>query len=339
MSKTLTLLGAFLRHPRIFMTLIQTLKSTRLYMNAIVAEYFKPLLEGALSEAQAVSLPELIQQKSIKNIALLDELVGLLQKTNFIQRRGERIWLKKPIPADIVAQTEQKLNRLVIEAFKTFAITLRKTVEDRLKGIPVSEFDAGELRIQWDIALRGDFYRFQRNHAFEFIKFKDLLKKSAETANILDYGCGSGDGTKQIYHYVKAANAEFNLEACDVSEGLIEIAQEDEALGLPIKFFSLKNQKPKSNYYDFIFISQVLHWHENPTELLAELKSYLKPNGILFGVQSTISKRIYQIDLFIRLLGGGGFPPLATMESWFTANNLLLTYDSTFYSFKCTKKG
>jgi len=216
---------------------------------------------------------------------------------------------------------------------------LGKSIEDRLKAIPMSEFDAGELRIQWNIALRGDFYRFQRNRAFEFIKFKDLLKKSSETVNILDYGCGSGDGTKQIYQYAKATNAEFNLEACDISEGLVEIAQEDEALGIPVKFFSLKSQKPKSGYYDFIFISQVLHWHENPTQLLADLKSYLKPNGILFGVQSIITKSIYQIDLFIRLLGGGGFPPLATLESWFAPNDLLLTYDSTFYSFKCTKKG
>ena len=307
-------------------------------MTALIAEYFSPILKNHLNERTALGLSDFINAKGIKDTGLLEEFIVILRKNKFIKRKDDKIWLLKSIPNDIVEQTQNKLDRLTRESFQTFAKYTKTAIEDRLLGTPLSEFDSGELRLQWDIALRGDFYRYQRNRAFEFIKFKKILAEKKESINILDYGCGSGDGTIQIYNYVQNIIKEFNLEAYDVSEGLIAIAEEDDAVGLPINFFSLNKQKPKSNFYDFIFVSQVFHWHKNPTELIAELKSYLKPNGLIFGVQSTISESIYYIDLFIRLLGAQGFPVISTLYSWFKANNLALTFDPVFYSFKGEKK-
>jgi len=58
---------------------------------------------------------------------------------------------------------------------------------------------------------------------------------------------------------------------------------------------------------------------------------------MLFGVESNFSKRIYQVDLFLRLLGAQGFPPKDLMFDWFEKNGLKLEYDEVFFSFKAIK--
>ena len=254
-----------------------------------------------------------------------------------LKNLGEKIWLSKPIPKNIEEQTEKKLAPEVLEAFTTFTDSTKEAISDRLIEKPIDDFDAGELRIRWNIALRGEFYRLQRRKAFELTNLKTWVTKQKPPLTFLDYGCGSGDGTRQLYEYLNKIGIEFNIEACDVSEGLMEIAEEDETLELPIYYFSLKEKNPPENHYDAIFASQVIHWIQDPTKLIADMKSWLKPGGIIFGVQSSISKRLYQIDLFIRLLGAQGFPNINTLKSWFKNNDISLEYYELFGIFKATK--
>jgi len=35
-----------------------------------------------------------------------------------------------------------------------------------------------------------------------------------------------------------------------------------------LEFFSLNDSRPKSNYYDAIFLSQVIHWDKNCYDLI-----------------------------------------------------------------------
>ena len=334
---SLSLLGAFFRHPLKFLKMIKIIKSTRIYMNAAVADYFRDILTPLDSPEKAKTYQKIIEEQGYKNVELFKELIALLEKTKYIEIQNSKIHLIKTIPHDILEQTEKKLTREVLEAFKTFIDSTQQAIDDRLFGRLLGEFDSGELRIQWNIALRGDFYRLQRQKAFDFTHLKNWVKRRDPTLTILDYGCGSGDGTRQIYEYINPIGIEFNMEACDIAEGLMEIAEEDETLELPIHYFSLKEQNPPENHYDAIFVSQVFHWVETPTTLVGEMKSWLKPGGIIFGVQSSLSKRLYQVDLFIRLFGAKGFPAVETLKSWFKQNDMTLEYDEVFGSFKAIK--
>ncbi|MFX1449921.1 MAG: class I SAM-dependent methyltransferase [Promethearchaeota archaeon] len=333
----LELLATLFRHPLLLLKLVKLSKSAGMYMDALVAEHFREILLPLDAPGKAKSLNQIMEEQGYSNRPLFEELIAILEKNKFITKLNEKIWLSKIIPINIIEQTEKKLAPEVIEAFATFLDATKKAISDRLIEKPIDDFDAGELRIQWNIALRGEFYRLQRRKAFELTKLKTWVTKRKQPLTFLDYGCGSGDGTRQLYEYLNKIGIEFNMEACDVSEGLMEIAEEDETLELPIYYFSLKEKNPPENHYDAIFASQVLHWIQNPTELVANMKSWIKPGGIIFGVQSSESKRLYQIDLFIRLLGAQGFPALDTFRSWFKNNDMTLEYYELFGIFKAEK--
>lgn len=307
-------------------------------MNAVVAEHFADMLNPLLEQKKTLSIKDLANSQGYVNDNLLIELLRILESEGYIRIIQDNIQVLKRIPKDHIDEVEKKLAKEVKESFHSFVPTIKKALGDRLKGIPISEFDAGELRVQWEIALKGDFYTLQRSKALNFARIPDFTKNRAPPIRILDYGCGSGEGTRQLYDFFKKnCNMDFTLDGCDVSIGLLEIAEDDVALDYPLEFFSLKDTNPKKNYYDAIFLSQVIHWPEDTYKLIKELKESLKPGGMLFGVESNLSSRIYQIDLFLRLLGSQGFPKIELLYDWFESNGLKLIYDEVFYSFKAIK--
>lgn len=337
--KALKYLGLALRNPGRFKTLLDALKGTRIYMNIIIAKVLGPALAPYSSEEQANSIENFMAENNYQNKELLEELLQILEDMGYLARKENLLWLKKPILVSDLEQQKEKVAEIVLESFETFEGYTLKAMKERLSGKPPEEFDSNELRVLWNIALRGDFYRLQRDEA---LKFADLAKYAKNRKDspfrLLDFGCGSGEGTVQILNYLKKNNIDFVIDACDISEGLLEIASEDEGLETPIHFFSLRERKPKENNYDAIFISQVLHWSQDPIKMVKDLKSYLKDDGILFGVQSTNSKQLYQIDLFIRLLGAQGFPKEESLFRWFTTNDLVLKHNSVTQSFLATHK-
>lgn len=332
------MLKTFFRHPLLLFKFVKILKSTRFYVNAMVADFFRDILSPINVSNKSKTVKQIMDEQGYINENLFNELISLLEKDKYVTNANGKIWLSRPIPKDIIKITEKKLVEEVVDSFSTFIDTTEKAILDRLMGKSLGEFDSGELRLKWNIALRGDFYRIQRDQVFNLTKLKLFCQNRKPPLNLLDYGCGSGDGTRQLYEFINKLGIEFNIEACDVSEGLMEIAQEDETLELPIYYFSLKEKKPRKDYYDAIFISQVLHWVEDPVKLIGELRLSLKEGGRIFGIQSNISKRLYQIDLWLRILGSAGFPIIRTFENWFKENDMPIEYDKTFGIFKATKK-
>lgn len=328
------LISLAVKNPGKLRTLLSTLKGTKLYMNYIVAKVLAPALSPLDSKEKAKSIEDFMSENGFRNKELLEEILQILQEDGYLGRNGNLIWLRKAITDDDLEKRKAKVSKIVLDAFETFGDYTHDAFIERLKGKPPEEFDSNELRVFWNVALRGDFYRLQREEAFNFAKLTKFAKSIQEKPfRILDFGCGSGEGTVQLLEALKRENIDFVIDACDISEGLLEIASEDEALETPIYFFSLREKKPKQNYYDAIFISHVLHWIPNPVEMVGELKSYMKPHGMLFGLQSAISKRFYQIDLFIRLLGAEGFPEEKELYRWFEENNMTLKFNSAISTF------
>ncbi|MBD3190236.1 MAG: methyltransferase [Candidatus Heimdallarchaeota archaeon] len=337
--KALKYLGLALRNPGRFKTLLDALKGTRIYMNIIIAKVLGPTLSSYSSEDKSISLEDLMAENNYKNKELLEELLQILENEGYLNRKENNLWLKNPIITSDLEQRKEKVAEIVLESFETFESYTIEAMQERLSGKPPKEFDSNELRVLWNIALRGDFYKLQRDEAFKFADLANYAKsRNATPFRLLDFGCGSGEGTVQILNYLKANNIDFAIDACDISEGLLEIASEDEGLETSIHFFSLRERNPKKNYYDAIFISQVLHWSPDPIKMVEDLKSYLKEDGILFGVQSTISKQLYQIDLFIRLLGAQGFPEKDNLVHWFSTNDLNLKHNPVTQAFLATTK-
>ena len=338
MGRKLSLIKNLFLHPLLFKTILSTLKSSQLLMNAGVANQFRELVNPLLNQEKPQNIQEFARAHEYVNEELLVELFKILEAENYINIMNNEFEVLKLIPDDVIKQVEIKINEDIRKSFMNFIPTVMKAMDDRLKGVPLSEFDAGELRVQWEIALKGDFYTIQREKAFNFARFPDFIKEREAPIRLLDYGCGSGEGTRQFYNFIeKKCDVEFTIDGCDVSIGLLEIAEDDIGLEYPLEFFSLKDRPLKDNYYDAIFLSQVIHWDKDPFRLIKELKASLKPGGMLFGVESNYTKRVYQIDLFLRLLGAQGFPTKELLHDWFESNGLDLKFDDLFYSFKAVK--
>ena len=287
--------------PSLAKEIINAITGTKKYTVAAVAKHFSSFINPLESKPKSVS--ELLEKQKFTDRDLFLELLGILEKEGFIKIENETVHLKKRMPENILEESEKKISPTVRKSFSQFARNFGSILFTRLAGKEPTTFDENELRVLWNIALKGRFYSLQRERCFKFVHLADFVASWDPHVRILDYGCGTGNSTIEIYEYLKRNNLDFELHACDVSEGLLEIAKEDEALTYPIHFFSLLKQKPRENYYDAIFLGQVVHWFEDPKKMIATLKSYLKPGGMLFGVESIYAKNMYDVDLFLRILG------------------------------------
>ena len=151
---------------------------------------------------------------------------------------------------------------------------------------PVSFFPIESGAPQQPIWLYGFTEAYY--HAFRVLR-------NPTGARLLDAGCGTGHGVRQIRHL--APDAE--VHACDFSAQSLEHAcKRIEALGdgsVTFHEMNLLDLSALPGMFDAIFCSGVVHHTANPVRALAQLKSKLKPDGVLylmlysrFGRQPTI---------------------------------------------------
>lgn len=121
------------------------------------------------------------------------------------------------------------------------------------------------------------YYRTIEQRWKFFSKFYMLwLKDNPQgSADILDAGCGDGINL-EFFKTIKGAN----IEAYEYNPIRVERAREKYP-DIKISLVDLTDIKDKNKKFDIILCSQVLEHIENDKLALAELKSILKPNGIL----------------------------------------------------------
>ncbi|MBS7287481.1 MAG: class I SAM-dependent methyltransferase [Candidatus Freyarchaeota archaeon] len=336
MNKKIAFLYEVLKSPRLFLEQLKVLKDINKYMRLIAVDALAPAL-SRLQIGESVELDAFMKAEEFVDRPLLTEILRLVEEEGIVKVREGKLTLLRYPPRSPFPDAINKAHPTIREAFGTFIEPTIRTVRERLSGKATREFDVGELKVHWSIALEGEFYRVQREKAIAFARLMDEAKKRRGTFRVLDYGCGGGVGTVQIYNHLSGAVDDFEVDGCDVSEGLLEVAREDVSVGLPIHFFSLKEEKPSEGLYDAIFVSHVLHWTEDPAGTIGELKKYLKPDGFIFGIESTLSKRLYPVDLFIRIHGARGFPTFSELKKWFDENKMKLEFEPVWFSFKATQ--
>ncbi|MSU72748.1 MAG: class I SAM-dependent methyltransferase [Opitutus sp.] len=101
-------------------------------------------------------------------------------------------------------------------------------------------------------------------------------------ARLLDAGCGTGIGVHQIRHLAPGAE----VHAFDFSRESLAIARQriDALGGEPVTFheLDLMNLRKLPGKFDAIFCSGVIHHTADPVRALRELKSKLKPDGVIY---------------------------------------------------------
>ncbi len=125
-------------------------------------------------------------------------------------------------------------------------------------------------KLIWSYSFAEVYY-----HAFRIFR-------EPEGKHLLDAGCGTGHGIIQIRHQAPGAE----VHAFDFSTKSLELArQRVEAMGgEPVTFHEMDILELTSlpGQFDAIFCSGVVHHTANPIRALIQLKSKLKPDGVLY---------------------------------------------------------
>ena len=151
------------------------------------------------------------------------------------------------------------------------------------------------------VNLLGGKQTFFTNYKAKLIK-KFLKKRNLLSTELtfLDFGCGIGNNIP----YLSKNLPRCRLYGTDVSSGSIKIANDLYSNICKFKSFDGVALPFKKNYFDFVFISNVLHHipAENHAQTLKVIKKVIKKNGIIFIVEhnplNPLTKSIFNNCIF-----------------------------------------
>jgi len=114
------------------------------------------------------------------------------------------------------------------------------------------------------------------NYVTEILKNKN----SAESINVLDLGCGTGESIK----FFKTLNFKIEWVGLDI-ENSPEVQSREDDNEKFVSFDGINIPFPE-NFFDLIYCKQVLEHVRYPKELLTDVSRVLKPGGYFIGSTS-----------------------------------------------------
>jgi len=122
-----------------------------------------------------------------------------------------------------------------------------------------------------EILEKHTFKKIPLKFLVDYLQSSDVLESRPR---VLDVGCGFG----MVIHYMK----EFGLEAegLEQSTAAVEFAQNQ--LGLKVHAGSIFSHDLPERDYDIVFSTAVMEHFTDPLNALQQMRSLLRPDGILF---------------------------------------------------------
>lgn len=173
-----------------------------------------------------------------------------------------------------------------------------------LSGMGLRKYGVDDHNEYWKKRVSDGRIIERRLHRFLY----DIITKAVPAGgNMLD--CGVGDG-----HVFRLCMEKYNVYGVELSDKAIK------AYDFPvdnIRIHDLNNGIPGFGIrFDIILLSNVLHWLDNPEELLEEARLLLNNDGFLTVVVPNITNYHYRIAYFF-----GKFPPISLSHKNFQTPN------------------
>ena len=124
---------------------------------------------------------------------------------------------------------------------------------------------------------------FYSDHAYEFDRWRQEAKaghylrkllKQASSGKLLDIGCASG-------YFISYINKQSDWDAYGVELGELPAKFARDTLGLNVIHGDLFSASYENNFFDAIYVGDVLEHVPNPVDFMRECRRILKPGGKL----------------------------------------------------------
>lgn len=121
----------------------------------------------------------------------------------------------------------------------------------------------------------------------------DIFKRYAR-GRILDLGCGDGTHADIVYRL-----GQVEVYGIDPSDDIIRLAQ-SRYPGINFQAASAYNLPYEDNFFDFVYLIDVIEHLKEPAKMLAEVRRVLKPGGIVaIQTPNYPIKRLYDLYNFV----------------------------------------
>ncbi|MFX1363841.1 MAG: class I SAM-dependent methyltransferase [Promethearchaeota archaeon] len=290
-----------------------------------MSEYYRNLVVSGLKDnflsflQKPHTFSEIKQEFKILDDNYLYMLLDTLLSDNTIEKTSNGFLLNKSL--DVEAIPPNVMDKSLTQFLENMANSVFNRLFNKFLDIA-----SGYNLFTFDDALSQKVYEYIRHATISYVP--NSIKYPGK---FLDLGCGSGIGTADFWtQLMKKHNFEpknsFKLIGVDINENLINIANNEfyytvkRYLELTEDAYSdLKPYHPEfkkgmttqipypDNYFDYIYISNVLHW-TNMKSSLNEIYRCLKIGGICFGSNLLFPHANSYLNIMLNTVEGvGGF--------------------------------
>jgi ubiquinone/menaquinone biosynthesis C-methylase UbiE len=159
-----------------------------------------------------------------------------------------------------------------------------------------------ETQAFFDAAANGWSRRFiaEESFAMRLDRFRTALAaRLGAGAEVLDFGCGSGDITQHL------STAGFSMTGCDISQAMIEAAGRRQD-GTAVKWLILPNSQSAPTLpfapasFDAVVASSVLEYVYGCERVMGEFVRILRPGGWLFATVPDMRHKVRRREQWVR---------------------------------------
>ena len=188
------------------------------------------------------------------------------------------------------------------------------------------------------IYSKEDFFANPKDQFKRIFKWLNSYNDKQESYDLIDLGCAKGE----LIYFLKNNLKNINFAGVDCSENLIDLARD--AHKEEAEFFVADLEEFSANKkYDFLVISGVIEYFDNPERIIKNINSMLRPTGkaIIINIFNE-----YDIDVRVRYRNneyfsdfrkGWSLHSLKTIRRLLKENNLKVHKSEKFFPERFTK--
>ena len=278
---------------------------------AYVVEAFASLGCSLASLGPGHHLPDI--QHSSQHTKVVAQLYNILEDADLITRRAGILQrTEKPCPANLANTLQAALvkkhpqHASEHELLHTTGHKLAECLTGRVDPLSLLFRDAKARSLLEDVYTNAPMFRSGTIFLAQYLVSVFRQFDSESEIKILELGAGTGGTTSHLIEPLSKCKQKFSYTFTDISSSMVGAARKKFARHEFMQYATLDiEETPPPHHlgqYDIVISSNCIHATRDLTRSCANIKTMLRPDGILCLVELT--KNLFWLDLVFGLLEG-----------------------------------